>query len=240
MPLVRSPRTQRDPYAVAARARAVLACPAAVELLRGGLPVELDEEVLGLSDDGGRPTLACPEDSSLLTAAARREVVSIHLVSGVGAARGPAPADRADQLHLTGRLVLGGTDGCSGCPEAHRVVVLEPSAVVLTVHGRATPVPVGDFLAEEHVLNRGYLQRAVEHANACHGDELRRAASRRSGLPLPRLLAASLGALTPAGVELRWLDVEGAHVERLRFAPPAATPAELGELLRHHLDGGVC
>lgn len=236
MPLVRSPRTQRDPYSVAARARSVLACPSAADLRREGLVVELGEEVLGLSDDAGRPTLVCPDDSVLLTAAARREVVSLHLTSGVDALE---PA-RADQLHLTGRLVLGGSERCSGCPEEHRIAVLEPSVVVLTVRGRATPVPVADFLSEEHVLNRGYLARAAEHATTCHGEELRRAVSRRTGLPLPRLLAASLDSLTPAGVDLRWIDAEGAHAERVRFSPPAATPAELGELLRRHLDGGVC
>jgi hypothetical protein len=236
VPLVRSPRTRRDPYSVAARARSVLACPSAVDLRRDGLPVELAEEVLGLSDDAGRPTLVCADDSALLTAAARREVVSLHLTSGVDAEE----PERADQLHLTGRLVLGGSERCSGCPEEHRVAVLEPSAVVLTVRGRATPVPVADFLSEQHVLNRGYLARAVEHASTCHGEELRRAVSRRTGLPQARVLAASLGALTPAGVELRWIDAEGGHAERVRFTPPASTPTELGELLRRHLDGGVC
>lgn len=236
MPLVRSPRTQRDPYSVAARARSVLACPAAADLLRDGLPVDLAEEVLGLDDDAGRPTLVCRADAALLTAAARREVVSLHLTGGVDAGD---PA-RADQLHLTGRLALGAGERCGSCPEEHRVAVLEPSAVVLTVRGRATPVPVADFLSEEHVLNRGYLTRAAQHATTCHGEELRRAVSRRTGLPPARLLAASLGALTPAGVDLRWIDAEGAHSERLRFSPPAATPAELGELLRRHLDGGVC
>ena len=236
MPLVRSPRTQRDPYSVAARARSVLACPSAADLRGDGLPVDLGEEVLGLDDDSGRPTLLCRAESALLTTAARREVVSLHLTGGVD---GEDPA-QADQLHLTGRLALGVSERCGSCPEEHLVAVLEPSAVVLTVRGRATPVPVADFLSEEHVLNRGYLARAAQHATACHGEELRRAVARRTGLPPARLLAASLGALTPAGVDLRWIDADGAHSERVRFSPPAATPAELGELLRRHLDGGVC
>lgn len=236
MPLVRSPRTPRDPYSVAARARSVLACPSAADLRRDGLPVDLAEEVLGLDDDSGRPTLLCRADAALLTTAARREVVSLHLTSGVDV----GDPVRADQLHVTGRLALGAAERCGSCPDEHRVAVLEPSAVVLTVRGRSIPVPVADFLSDEHVLNRGYLARAVQHATTCHGEELRRAVSRRTGLPPARLLAASLDALTPAGVDLRWIDAEGAHSERVRFDPPAATPAELGELLRRHLDGGVC
>lgn len=243
MPLVRPARAPRDPSPVAARARSVLSCPTAVELRRDARPVDLGEEVLGLADDAGRPTLTCPADSVLLLAAARREVVSVHLTGGPTAhAAGTAPADpaRADQLHLTGRLELSGTGSCHGCAEEHRVVVLEPSAVVLTVAGRATPVPVADFLAEEHALNPGYLRRAVEHANAGHGEELRRAVARRTGQSPQRLLAASLASLTPGGVELHWVDADGAHYERLPFHAPASTPAGLGEQLRRHLGDGLC
>jgi hypothetical protein len=225
------------------RARSVLSCPTAVELRRDARPVDLGEALLGLGDDAGRPTLTCPADSVLLLAAARREVVSVHLTGGPPShPAGTATADpaRADQLHLTGRLELSGTDPCHGCAEEHRMVVLQPSAVVLTVAGRATPVPVADFLAEEHALNPGFLQRAVEHANVSHGEELRRAAARRSGQPPQRLLAASLASLTLTGVELHWLDVEGAYCEQLRFPSPATTPAELGELLRRHLDDALC
>ena len=229
MPVTRRTRTRPDPYSVAARARSVLACPSVVELVRDGTPVELGGEALGLGDDAGRPTLTCAAGSSLLVAAARREVASVHLTGGLHGRDGTP-----DHLHVTGRLLHGGTERCGACPEEHHVVVVEPAAVVLTMAGRATPVPVADFLAEEHALNRGYLHRAVTHANDCHAEELRRAVSRRTGLPLPRLLAASLDALTPAGVDLCWIDADGAHGERLRFEPPASSPAELGTLLHRH------
>lgn len=228
---------RRDPYAVAARARSVLACPAGADLRLGGSPTAIAHEVLSFGDDDGRPTLACSPDAELAHAAARREVVTLHLTSGV---RTPTGALEPDALDLTGRLVLGGTDACGGCLVPHRLVVLEPSAVVLTALGRTLPVPVADFLSSELVLNRGYLQRTAEHASACHGDELRRAVARRTGLPPARLVGASLAALTPHGVELRWIDTDGAHVERLVFPGPARDADELGRLLREHLDPGVC
>lgn len=230
-------RVQRDPYAVAARARSVLACPSGAELRIGGSPLPLADEVLSFTDDAGRPTLACSPDAALLVVASRRDVVTLHLTSGV---RGSTGAVEPDALDLTGRLVLGGVDECGGCAAPHRVVVLEPSAVVLTALGRTLPVPVADYLSPEHALNRGYLQRTAEHASTCHGDELRRAVSRRTGMPTARLVGASLAALTPQGVELRWIDTDGAHVERLRFPAPARDAVELGRLLREHLDPGVC
>lgn len=229
--------TRRDPHAVAARARSVLACPAGADLRRGGTSLPLAREVRSFSDDAGRPTLACSPGAALLVSAARREVVTLHLISGV---RGSSGALESDVLDLTGRLILGGTDECAGCPEPHRVVVLDPSAVVLSVLGRTVPVPVADFLSAEHTLNRGHLQRTAEHASACHGDELRRAVSRRTGMPMGRLLGASLSALTAHGVELRWIDSDGAHVEQLRFPVPAQDAVALGRLLREHLDPGVC
>lgn len=227
-------RHRRDPYAVAAQARSILACPAGVELSVDGSPSGAPEGALSLADDQGRAVLVCTPGSDLLIAAGRRLVATVRLQSGL---TGGSPDDA---LALTGRLVLDGTERCDCCAEEHQRVLLEPSAVILSLAGRQLPVPVSDFLSPAHVLNRGYLQRACEHANHCHGDQLRRAVSRRTGLPLARLIGASLAALTPGGVELRWVDSEGAHAERLRFPTPATDTHELGIRLREHLDEAWC
>lgn len=234
MSLTTALRHRRDPYAVAARARSILACPAEVELSVDGSPVGAPEGTLSLCDDAGRATFVCETGCDLLVSAGRRLVATLRIRSGLHG------AGDEDVLTLTGRLVPAGVERCGSCPEEHQRVVLEPSAVLLGLAGRQLPVPVADFLAAEHALNRGYLQRAVEHANLCHGDDLRRAVSRRTGLPLPRLIGASLTALTPSGVELRWVDTDGAHSERLCFSSPATDTAELGQRLREHLDATWC
>lgn len=237
MPLTTPRRTRREPSAVAARARGVLACPTSADLRSGLDTLALGEDVLSLADDGGRPTLLCTPVAGLLTRAARREVVTLRLTSGV---RDRTGARQDDVLEVTGRLVLGGHEDCGHCPEDHRVVTVEPAAVSLTVLGRAVPVPVADFLDSGHALNRGFLQRAVEHANHCHGEELRRAVSRRTGLPAARLVAASLADLDPTGVDLHWVDADGAHRTRLAFGAAATDAAALGRLLRDHLDLELC
>lgn len=227
-------RRGRDPHAIAARARSILACPAAVDLSVDGSPATLPPGALSLVDQGGRAAFVCTPDCDLLRAAGRRLVARLTLRSGLAGA-GPD-----DALTLTGRLVPAGAERCDSCPDDHLRALLEPSVVVLALGGRHLPVPVSDFLSDQHVLNRGYLQRAVEHANRCHSDELRGAVSRRTEIPLARLVAASLGALTPHGVELRWVDTDGGHTERLRFPTPARTPLDLGTRLRDHLDAGIC
>lgn len=226
-------RTAHDPYAVAAEARSILACPSRLGLELDGAPV-VEDQALTVSDDGGRPTFACDPGSDLVVAAGRHQVAHLRLSSGLGGS-----ADPVDHLDLTGRLVRRGVEDCDCCERGHQVVVLEPAAVLLTLDGRRQQVPVGDFLSPAHALNRGYLRRAAEHATRCHGDDLRRAVARMTGTPVPRVLAASLAALTPSGVEVRWLDSEGGHTRRLRFGRTATRVEELGALLRTHLDG-VC
>ncbi|MEE3126420.1 MAG: hypothetical protein VX494_04345 [Actinomycetota bacterium] len=238
MPLIR-PRAQRDPSPMAARARSALACPAGADLRGHDDTPLIDLEVVSLADDAGRPTLLYTPTSPLLTQASRRDVVRLRVTSGVRGTTGRED-DALDVLEVSGRLVLGGSEGCGQCPDEHRLVVLEPAAVTLRVRGRTVPVPVEDFLGADHALNRGYLQRAAEHATACHGEELRRVVARLTGCPPGRLAAASLAELAPDGVELRWVDLDGAHARRLHFDPPASDTASLGRLLREHLDPGIC
>ena len=49
-----------------------------------------------------------------------------------------------------------------------------------------------------HDLNRGYLQRSVEHANNCHQDELRRAVATTAGTPMVEVVGVTLTNLPPA------------------------------------------
>ncbi len=106
--------------------------------------------------------------------------------------------------------------------------------------GRQRRVPLDHFRSPEHHLNRGFLQRSVEHANACHQDELRRAVSTTSGTRLSEVVGVSShrpdagsggGAVgRPARLAL----------PRARVPRAARNTEELGELLRRELHAGLC
>ena len=59
-------------------------------------------------------------------------------------------------------------------------------------------MPLPHFCSPIHDLNRGYLQRSVEHANNCHQDELRRAVSTTAGTPMKEVVGVTLTNLTAA------------------------------------------
>lgn len=237
------PSTDTHPALVAAAARSILSCPDGVNLGVDGVPdVLADQDDLGMQDLDGVPTFSCVPDSLLSHAAGSRRRALLTLDSGLGAAGAP---ERDAVLTLGGRLVSRGRDDCDCCAQSRIVVELEVDLVLLT-RGRHAPgttpvrVPVDAFQARTHGLNRGFLQRSVEHANACHQDELRRAVSMSSGTRLGDIVGVSLADLLPQQVEVRWVDLDGAHSRLLRFPTRAATTDELGLLLRSELDAGLC
>ncbi len=100
-------------------------------------------------------------------------------------------------------------------------------------------MPVEEFSAPSHRLNRGFLQRCVEHASLSHQDELRHALAALVDRPLGEIAGVVLGDLDPSGVRLEWVDLDGAHCRRIAFPSVATTPADLGELLRRELSAGL-
>ena len=101
-------------------------------------------------------------------------------------------------------------------------------------------MPLAAFRSPALRLNRGYLQRALEHANDCHREDLGQVVARTTGTPAEQLLDARLADLTTHGAELAWIDREGAHRASLWFSRPAGSAEELGVLLRRGAARGIC
>ena len=94
--------------------------------------------------------------------------------------------------------------------------------------GERRRVPLAAFRSPALKLNRGYLQRALEHANDCHREDLGQVVVRTTGTPAEQLLDARLSDLTTHGAELSWIDREGGHRVSLWFSRPARSVEELG------------
>lgn len=218
-------------------ARSILSCPASAELAVDGFPDAGRDGDLGLRDADGVPTFTCRVGSALAEAGRAGSPALVTLTSGL-AAGGPA---RAATLTLTGSLSLGPVEHCTCCGEQRHDVVLDLDFVVLGLGGGDQQrVPLRDFRSPDLRLNRGYLQRALEHANDCHRDDLGEVVERTTGTPPGQLLDVSLVDLTTAGAELSWIDSRGGHRASLWFSRPARTVEELAVLLRHELHAGIC
>lgn len=238
-----------DPTLLAAAARSVLACPAGVNLVVDGVDDVLGDlgdpqtggaGELGMRDLGGVPTFSCPPGTRLVEAAAVRRRALLTLESGLGPT---SSSDRDAVLTLGGHLELSGQEACECCSEVRETVVLVVDVVVLTRpqrHGDQVRVAVEQFGSPHLVLNRGYLQRSAEHANLCHQDELRRAVASTTGTRLAEVVGVSLTDLSPAGVEVQWVDPEGSHRRHLAFPRVATSTDDLGDLLRSQLHAGLC
>ncbi|HET6939341.1 MAG TPA: hypothetical protein VFI19_12080 [Nocardioides sp.] len=219
-------------------ARSILSCPESAELAVDGHPEVACDAHLGLRDDGGVPTFSCGRSSELAAAGRDQRRALVTLESGLGPARGP---DRALTVTLTGRLAIGPLESCTCCGEERHDVVLDLEFVVLGLGaGDQRRVPLTEFRSPALRLNRGYLQRALEHANDCHREDLGQVVTRTTGTPADRLLDVQLSDLTRHGAELAWIDADGGHLAALWFSRPARTVEELGVLLRHELHAGIC
>ena len=227
---------------LAARARSILACHQGLSLVVDGHPEALSQDV-DFQDAHGTPTFLCPPDADLARAAGERRSALLVLDSGLGPRGGP---EREVTLTLAGRLEPGRPQACECCDITRAVVTLRIDAIVLAVPATATApaqqlrVPVADFTARTHALNAGYLQRWLEHLNGPHAEQLRRTVATATGVPLSRLLGAGLSGLDAEGVDLNWVDPDGAHTAHLRFPRPARPPQELSALMRRELESGLC
>jgi hypothetical protein len=235
---------------LAAAARSILACPLDVQLVVDGVddiiegfPDTGDEASLDLRDVDGRPVFTCPADTPLALAAADGRSALVTLRSGVGR---PGSRARDASVTLAGRLAVADREECPCCDRVRDTVCLELDYVLLTAPG-AKPgsrvqqaVPLAAYSSTAHRLNRGFLQRSVEHANNCHQDELRQAIATTTDTRLRDVVGVHLAELRPDRVDVRWVDTTGAHTRTLEFGRSATTAAELGLLLRDHLHAGIC
>jgi hypothetical protein len=220
-------------------ARSILACSTDAALTVDEFPAAGDDEDLGLRDVDGIPTFSCRSWAVLAHAGAARSRALVTLSSGLGPDRGP---DRGHTLTLTGSLRPGLVEDCRCCGERRHDIHLELELVVLT-RADGSPqvtVPPHEFLDPRLRLNRGHLQRAVEHANDCHTDNLRDVVLQRTDTLPEELLDARMTGLTTRGVELSWIDLEGAHRASVPFSRRARTVEELAVLVRHELHTGIC
>ncbi len=228
---------------LAGTARSILACPAGVNLVVDGVDdVLAGMDDLGMRDLGGQPTFSCPPDTPLAVAARAGRSALLTLESALGLVGSP---DRAATLTLSGRLETRGHEDCECCGETRAAVVMELNFALLSRQTEGEPerqhrVPLEHFRSPEHHLNRGFLQRSVEHANGCHQEELRRAVSTTSGTRLSDVVGVTLTGLTPHQVEVQWVDLRGSHSQVLVFRRAARNAEELGELLRRELHAGLC
>ncbi|MCD4527151.1 hypothetical protein [Nocardioides sp. cx-173] len=226
-----------QPARLAAAARSVLACPSAVSLVVDGVqdPVAGTTD-LGMQDLDGTPAFSVVPGTVLSQAARRGSSALLTVESGLGPL---GSADRDATLTLTGTLHNHGREDCDCCGEVRDVVTLSVGSALLVRAGRQSEerfrVSLPDFRSSAHRLNRGYLQRCVEHANRCHQQELRRAVAGTSGTPLSQVVGVSLSDLRPDGVGVHWVDPDGAHTRTLSFSRAATTTEELGDLLREEL-----
>jgi hypothetical protein len=219
-------------------ARSILACPDSAELAVDGHPTVGCDDDLGLRDADGVPTFSCRVPSLLAEAGREGSRALVTLGSGLGPLDGP---DRELTLTLAGRLDLGPRESCTCCgEERHDVPLLLDFVVLGSGGGTQRRVPLAAFGSPALRLNRGYLQRALEHANDCHREDLGQVVVRTTGTPAEQLLDARLSDLTTHGAELTWIDGEGGHRVSLWFSRPAGSIEEFGVLLRRELHAGIC
>jgi len=186
----------------------------------------------------GVPTFSCVSTSLMADAGREASRALVTLGSGLGPIDGP---DRCLTLSLAGRLELGPMVACTCCGEQRHDVVLGLDFVVLARDGGdQRRVPLEAFRSSALRLNRGYLQRVLEHANDCHGDHLEQVVVRATGRPAEHLLGVQLVDLTTQGAELGWVDGDGGHRTTVWFSRPARSVEELGLLLRRELHAGIC
>lgn len=219
-------------------ARSILACCTDAALTVDAYPAAGDDDDLGLRDVDGVPTFSCRSFSVLAHAGAAGSEALVTLSSGLGPDKGP---DRAHTLTITGRLRAGAVEDCRCCGERRHDVHLQVGLVVLTRDtGAQITIPPRAFLDPALRLNRGHLQRALEHANDCHRENLVDVVLQRTDTAANELLDARMSGLTTNGVELAWIDLQGAHRASVPFSRQARTVEELALLVRHELHAGIC
>lgn len=222
---------------VAETARSILSCPSRIDLAVDGVahPLE-DDQQLVVEDRDGTPTFLCLPGGTLATAAQQSRRALLSLTSGL------RPVAGWELLTVAGALRTVGSEACTCCRDQRERVVLDVTFAVLSRADGSDRcrVDLDEFRSPAHRLNRGYLQRSVEHAEDHHQDELRRAVAALTATRPGEVLGVRLSALSAEGAEITWVDRDGAHRRRLPFPRAARSAEELGRLLRSQLHPGLC
>ncbi|MFT4263791.1 MAG: hypothetical protein QM572_10445 [Nocardioides sp.] len=233
---------QLDQHTAAAAARSILSCARDVELDIADVAHSLVDERLGLLDIDGTPGFLCPPQGVVAASGRDRSRATLMMTSGVrGAAPEGDPTATWSLLFLRGTLRSEGVESCTCCVDVRERVVLDLDTVEISdADGRRVSIPVAEFHSQAHALNRGYLQRAAEHAREAHQHELREAVAELSRTDVDEILGAQLVDLTTWGTTLEWVDLTGSHQRPVWFPRVAETPADLAALLRGCLHPGIC
>ncbi|MFT4084668.1 MAG: hypothetical protein QM638_18985 [Nocardioides sp.] len=235
-------------------ARSILSCPTEVEFVIDGVSHPLaDDTDLPLQDHAGVPTFSCTPNGALARAGQEGRPVVVTVRSAMRSAEMDL---RGTQLALAGRLRSTGPEYCECCDEVRDRLVIDLEMIRLrecadldselgrtasgSAEARRTDIAVEAFLDPAHHLNPGYLQRAVDHANHSHQEELRRAVAGRTNSRLRHVVGVRLANLTARSVEVQWITADGGNRTVVRFPSPATTPEQLGEALRRALHPGLC
>lgn len=218
-------------------ARSIVSCPEAFELVVEGVPL-LDPGILhGVGNTGIIRLLSTP-DSDLTRCATIAPPALMYLDSGLHDWRHHSLAI-VGELHLMGDNTH--TDGVSDA--AYVEIDLVPSRVVMmgpigqsTLGERGeSEVPLPEFRSRAHELNAGYLQRAAEHANRCHQQDLRRTIAKGLGCQITDIGGVEIHHINRRSAYVDWLDSAGATRRLVQFSRPAATPDDLANLLIEQL-----
>jgi hypothetical protein len=218
--------------ALARGARQTLADARNATLLVEGIGRLPDAAHILLHDQDGRPRFYCPAGSSLTTAAG----------AGCPAVLSVA-GDTPTQVVFVGHLAVVGTEHIDA--ERVDVVELRLTSVIVEQDDPSAPNIVTHQipLAQYHHLPVDPLiagaERIRRHTNGHHGDRLREFVAARTQSPVSAIADARIAALDASGADVAWIDVAGTHQARLRFTPPAVSPADLAGRLRAELDRPV-
>lgn len=221
-----SPLATPAPRDDAALARSILACPASAQLAVEDAE-HLDLTRVVLCDVDGVATFGCPADSPLAEAAAAGRGAVLTTTSGLPGHPGT--------LTVLGRLETVRVEHCP-CPcsegERHVVRLVARHVSLQAAQGPRRLVRADRFTDPALALNPGYLARTADHANHHHAELLRETVAAATGVGSGSVLSAEVTGLTAAGVEISWVDADGAHRRGLAFPRTAVGTDDLAILLR--------
>jgi len=213
-------------------ARSILARPEGAELAVDGILQPLDGLPESVCDWSGVPVIVCEPGGRVSQGGEARSEAVLSLRGGV------LPEDGS--LSLVGRLRHAGEDFCPCCGRLREHVLVDLTAVVLERGGVQVEIDVEEFADPALELNSGYLRCSADHLNAHHGEHLREGVAWRTTEHLDAIAAAQVASLSPSGVELRYVTVEGAHVLPLEFPEAARSAEELADRVRWAVHPDLC
>jgi hypothetical protein len=235
-----------DDDQLARRARTTLAGADVGLLLTGDGQGRMNLSVpVRIFDDGGEALIQCGSTSAIARAARLHRLASLTLA--------PNPTFGV-RLTLSGRL--SGTDGRRQRPSSVHPTVLDraksstPDSDILVAlrvdevsagcpHGHpGTPIagehrlPIAVYALAKPDEVAANTPRIISHLNVERAAQVRLLAAHATGVPLRRIAAATVTALTTKRAEFSWIDETGVHPAILPFECDARTLVDLAGTLR--------